>query len=467
MKNKKQTFMTSHWTLGNAREIRAMPGTTFPAFDPDKLGQLMPGYQAWDNWLVRDEDGFIADVLGFRVLIALVRPENADFSQGERIAYFYSKDGQHYRIGGFLYGEHKLYDNVREWSGSTILRQDGKLQTFYTVSHGDDFEGVWQTVQRLATAIQSVDIVGDTLIINAPEHHSLLGGACEPDGYFYETPAQASAREAKWPTRHRVSVGSDQTENNCCRDPFFYKDKRTGRRYLAFEANTGPGFCAPGIIRPDYLGKNGLSSDGFSPNEDMLKANGCIGLIELTNAENTFGEFQAPWLTANLVTDEIERINIVDHDGYVYLFCVAHGNKNTLVTENDDLINRDYMLGFRAPQLGEHLTPLNGSGVVVQQKSHGAAYAGQASNQQYVYSWLITPLRNQSPNVFPCVSYANYCFNGTHVAPIMNAGPSIRIKITGLNTRIIDMMYDIQPEEDMPPTKKEATLGDHLAAETA
>ena len=87
---KTRHIQTSHWAVKNARGIRATNGNTFPAFDPDKLGQLMPGYQAWDNWLVRDEDGFVADVNGFRILIALVRPVGADFSQGERIAYFYS-----------------------------------------------------------------------------------------------------------------------------------------------------------------------------------------------------------------------------------------------------------------------------------------------------------------------------------------------------------------------------------------
>ena len=263
--HKAMHITTNHWTVKNARGIRATNGNTFPAFDPDKLKQLMPGYQAWDNWLVRDEDGLVADVHGFRILIALVRPVGADFSQGERIAYFYSKDGVHYVPGGFLYGDHKLYDDVREWSGSTILRHNGKLQTFYTVAYGKEVEDVWQTVQRLATAIQDVSSEGDKLTIDAPSYNALLGGACEPDGYYYETPAQASEREAKWPTRHRVSVGSDQTENNCMRDPFFYKDPRTGKRYLGFEGNTGAGFHAPGHIRSEYVSADGLPENGFAP----------------------------------------------------------------------------------------------------------------------------------------------------------------------------------------------------------
>ena len=449
---------THHWTVENARGIRATNGNTFPAFDPFKLKQLMPGYQAWDNWLVRDEEGYVANVNGFRVLIALVRPVDADFSHGERIAYFYSQDGIHYAPGGFLFGDHKLYDDVREWSGSTILRQDGKLQTFYTYAYGAEIDGIWQSVQRLATAIQRVDAQGNELIISRPEHNALLGGACEPDGYYYETPEQASAREAKWPSRHRIDAGSDQIENNCMRDPFFYKDRHTGKRYLAFEGNTGAGFHPPGHIRSEYVSADGLPDQGFAPSEDMLKANGCIGIIELTDDDMTFGQFQIPWLTANLVTDEIERINIIHHEDHLYLFCVGHGNKNALASENKHLINRDYMLGFRATRFGAPLIPLNGSGVVVQQKSYGPEYTGQAENQQYVYSWLITPHKGQKPGVFSCVSYANYCDTGSGIEAVMSAGPSIKIEIDGLKTRIVGMMYDIQPMQI--DADREADKGD-------
>lgn len=448
---------TSHWTIENARSIRATTSNTFPAFDPDKLKQLMPGYQGWDNWPVRDEDGYIADVGGYTVILALVRPEGADFSTGERIAYFYSKDGIHYKAGGFLFGEKKLYSNIREWSGSTILRDDGKLQTFYTCSHGMDYDGVWQTVQRLATAIQTfvaIDTdnsnsqITEDFGILSPSYHALIGGVCEPDGHYYETPEQASMRESSWPTRHRISVGSDQTENSCNRDPFYFRDPVTRKRYLAFESNTGPDYHPPGYVRSEYVSTSGIPTDGFAPTEDMLKANGCIGLIELTNNEGTFGQFLPPLLSANLVTDEIERINIVFHEEHYYLFCVGHGNKNTLVSEKPDLTNRDYMLGFRAKHMEGPWTPLNGNGVVVQQKSRGAAYAGQEANQQYVYSWLIAPERKQKAGVFRCLSYANYCNVGGEVKAVMNAGPSIYVEIKALKTRIVSMAYDIQPSKE-------------------
>lgn len=434
----------SHWTREHASKIKATAANTMPSFDVVKLRPLMDGWHVWDSWFVMTEEGQVALIDGYRVLIALVRPSNLDQGAGEKIAFFYSKDGKHYKAGGFLF-ETPLYDDVREWSGSTILRRDGFLQTFYTIADGREFEGgIWQTGQRFATAIQSVIIEADgddeAIKFAKPKYHALLK---EPDGLLYETAEQSAARELNWPTAHKSSIGSDQTDNFCFRDPKFFRDAQTGKTYIFFEANTGPECCPPGSVKREYIGSAGHEAN-YAPTVDDLKANGCVGVIELTNDDYTFGEFKKPWLTTNLVTDEIERINIIPKDGYIYLFVAAHGNKCTLITGNSDLQNRDYMLGFRAKELLGPLTPLNGSGVVVQQKSLGAVYSGQEDNQQYVYSWLIVPTRK--PGVFDCISYANFS-RGTdgQLQDVKTAGPTIEISIDGLESHITNMKYDILP----------------------
>ena len=415
-----------------------------PDFDNAELTQLWPGYQTWDNGSVQNEiDGAIADVSGFHVVWALCRPESADFTGGNRLAYFYSSDNKHYTPGGFLFGDSTLYDNVAEWSGSVILREDGKLQTFYTVADSVQPEGVYQMRQRLATAIQTYEVVDGKLVIHAPEYHALLHGASEPDGLLYETPEQASHRERVLPTAHSAKEGSDQTENNCDRDPYHFHDRKTGDSYLFFEGNTGAEFNPAGVIREEYLGRK--IGSGFAPTVDMLKANGCIGVIKLTNKDKTYGRRLKPWATFNLVTDEVERINLIEHDGGYYLFTTCHGNKMTTNGENPDMVNRDIMLGFRAEYLGGPLTPLNGNGVVIQQKSGGVAYAGQEENQQHVYSWKIEiDQRGKETGELLCLSYADWCkaSDGT-VRKLMNAGPAVRIKIKGLKTEIVDMEYNI------------------------
>lgn len=458
---------TTAYPMSSFRKFKPEPENTFPSFDPNKLPQLWPGKQTWDNWRVHNEYNQVADVMGFKVLIALVRGENADFSDGERIAFFYSKDGEHYKAGGYLFGDSKLYPDVREWSGSTVFRDNGTLQTFYTVAHGVQYNGVFQTAQRLATAIQQVRVSddGEDLIVEAPHVHTLLRGCEEPDGQLYETPEQASIREGEHPTRHSRRVGSDQTENNCDRDPYWFKDQRTGKEYLFFEGNTGAAFHPAGCIRQEYLGT--IPVDGFAPTEDMLKANGCVGCIELTNELGTYGLRKTPWLVTNLMTDEIERITVVEHQDHFYLFVVCHGNKHALNAENPDLVNRDFMLGFRAKTLGGELTPLNGTGVVIQQKSLGDAYAGQMANQQYVYSWQVNCDIMEDENRFNVVTYANYCSaaDGSGIQQYMNAGPSVVLEIDGLNTRIVDLMYDIQADYDSAQVDEEATKK-HVVSES-
>lgn len=450
--NAKVSFpKTTAWTLAEARNAKATPENTVPSFEEGQIIQLWPGKQSWDNWRVTNMLNEIADVKGFQVLIALIRNEDADFSSGERIGYFYSKDGIHYRVGGLLFGEEgSLYHDCREWSGSTVLRDNGTLQTFYTLSRGVKFGNEWQTEQRLATAIQNVRVSddGEHLYIDAPHVHTLIRGCESPDGFYYETPEQAAEREAKWPTRHNYKIGSDQTDNNCDRDPHFFCDPKTRAEYLFFEGNTGAGYHAPGVIREQYVGG---AVEGLAPTEDMMKANGCVGVIELTNELGTFGIRRAPWLVTNLLTDEIERINVIYHQDHYYLFCVCHGNKHSLNAENPEFfVNRDFLLGWRAKELGGALTPLNGTGVVLTQKSFGAMYSGQMENRQYTYSWQLNSRNGQTGNRFPVVSYANFCRHAEtgEIRQIMNAGPSFEIELDGLTSRVTDLMYDILPADD-------------------
>lgn len=452
------TIHTSHWTRNAARKIRALPENTLPAFDTFAIQPLMPGYDVWDSWFVMTEEGRVADVLGCRVLMALVKPlsDTPSPSYGgptqhrERIAYFYSDDGVHYHVGGFLF-ETPLYSDINEWSGSTILRADGRIQTFYTIARGRQIDGIWQTEQRFATALQQVSREGadGILQIAVPDTHVLL---IEPDGGLYETVEQANLREQMYPKRDKYGTGDAQVNNFCFRDPKFVKDPISRRNYLVFEANTGAAFCQAGRVKEAYLGGE-IDKQEYAPTPDDLKSNGCVGVLELTNKEYTFGTFLHPWLTANLVTDEIERINVFWHQEHVYLCVVMHGNKCALVSENPDLQNRDYMLGFRASRLFGELTPLNGSGVVVQQKSYGEPYVGQSENKQYMYSWLLVPTEDKG--LYDCISYAGYSTDAEGVTKaVKTAGPTVTVEIDGLHTRIVDKRLTILPAEPRAATDK-------------
>ncbi len=442
--NLSREHKVSHWTREMASKIKATPKNTPPAINLAKVRPLMPGHHVWDNWYLMTWANELASVLGFKVIIALARPVDDEESAHARIVYFYSADGEHYTAGGSLF-DAPLFDDCQEWSGSTVLRRDGKVQTFYTVASAYEKDGVFQTRQRFATAIQEVAPITDEsgavtgIRFESPSYHDLLA---EPDGVLYETVDQAAVRELMLGTKHSRADGSDQTENSCWRDILYYECPRTGRRFGIFEANTASVCPAGGVSRANIGGAD--FEPDYQPTIDDLKANGCIGILEFKDDNNTYVELMPPLLVANLVTDEIERINVIDHDGHVYLFCVGHGNKNTLVDHDDSLTNRDYLLGFRGKTLFGPFEPMNESGVLIQQKSAGAPYAGQEQNEQYMYSWKLVP--TDKAGVFDVIAYANYSTVDGKVVPVKTAAPTLQIRINGLESELCGIKYDIQPK---------------------
>lgn len=415
----------SHWTREHAASISITERTEFPAFDPYELSILLPGHYVWDNWLVLDEQHAIADVEGFRVMVALASP--FDNSEGTRLHFFYSRDGEYYKAGGKM-TDHPLEQGGQEWSGCTVLRSDGTLQTFYTLAKRSAATPT-QLDQRFATFTQQVTVEDDVLMLAAPFYHDLLA---VPDGEHYQTARQADWCEHRYPAR-RGRAGNNKPDNFCFRDPHFFKDPRTQKAYLLFEANTGTRDCPEGSVERAFIG-SARYEPRYVPTIDALKANGCVGIAELTDASYRSMNYLPPLLTTNLVTDEIERVNVLMHDDHYYLFCVTRGSKMTLV--NAATQNSVFMLGFRADSLLGPYTPLNDSGVVIRQ-THGAG--GESSRPQNVYSFMVMP-------DLSVMSYANYCSNGRgRLLRCRTAGPTVELHIEGTTTRLGELRYTPQP----------------------
>lgn len=460
----------SHWTRQQVSQIAADDAIDFPHFDPQQVKVLMPGYDVWDNWYVLDEQNQIADVQGFRVLVALAAPE--DGFDETNLYYFYSRDGVHYQAGGKVFTT-PLQSGIQEWSGSTILRNDGSLQTFYTVvEEGSDYSGrgqrrpqgsqdmppmgaqgsqgsdeqapdgqqgqmpgqgqmgAMQVDQRLATAIQDVITVGNRLSLATPRYHAILA---IPDGQYYQTMAQANEREKLFPTSN--VTGSVQSNNFCFRDPHFFKDPADGRSYLLFEANTGAAICPEGSVKREYIGNAHFEPD-YAPTPDELKANGCIGIAELTNDGYTAVNFLPPLLSSNLVTDEIERVNIMKVKNDYYLFCIGRVSKMAMSCEA--LERSSFMLGFRSHTLSGPYTPLNRHGVVIRQQSFSSDMMN-SSDTQSVYSYLLQP-------DMTVLTYAQYSTDvDGKLQKNRSAGPTLKLNIKGSKTQVGEVIYNILP----------------------
>ena len=413
----------SHWTREQASHISVDTRTTFPTFDPLELTALLPDYEVWDNWLVLDESHEIAEIEGFRILVALAAPRNR--RAVTRLYFFYSKDGVHYEAGGTM-TDQTLEQGTHEWSGCTVLRDDGTLQTFYTVARSIPSMPT-QLDQRLATFTQEVYVTEDEVVLQPPFHHAIIA---VPDGYFYQTAYQAHMCEQQYPSA-RGRIGNNKQDNFCFRDPHFFKDPKTQKSYLLFEANTGFSYCPQGFLNHDYVG-NPNYEPRYVPTMDACKANGCVGIAELTDNRYQSLSYLPPLLTTNFVTDEIERINMLVHEGSYYLFCVTRGRKMTLV--NAATQNSVFMLGFRSDSLFGSYTPLNDSGVVIRQ-DHGPG--GEGSSPQNLYSFMVMP-------DLSVMCYANYCNNGNHqLQRCRTAGPSVQLYIEGSSTRLGKLSYQL------------------------
>lgn len=436
--------VTTHWTREMAASsTRNAPNTVFPEFDISQVEALVPDTDIWDSWFVMDEDNQVASVFGFKVLVALGFSDDED--QKPKLMYFFSHAYEDfYMFGGVMLTE-KLVDECEEWSGCTLLRRDGRLQTFYTVNTGMETDGLWQSDQRFATVIQRVVIEDDFMYLESPDYHDIIFHPEHSNG-FYQTTKDSSDYEHRYPHEPgNWGSGNAQVDNFCFRDPKFYRDPHDGVACLLFEANTGSALwsgCDEDGARRECIGSEAYARD-YRPTRDALKANGCLGLVILNEDYTQVTEVAKPVLAAQLVADEIERANIIEHDGYYYLFFVCHGNK--MAIDDDELVNRDMLVGFRSerPAAGirdlmtQTLQPLNGNGVVLQQKFGGERFGGQKDNEQYVYSWMVMP----DLSVI-CYSYYSTSDEG-EVDSVHSAGPVVQLEINGTETKVTQLRYDI------------------------
>lgn len=427
-------IICTHYTRKMAESIRTTPETAFPKFDSRKVKLISRKIDFWDGWFVTDIHGNIANVGGYKVMIGLGRL--LAHSAHPRLVYFYSRDDEHYYEGGPLFPTPLVHD-AKEWSGSTILRPDGMLQTFYTVVNSYQTRTGRQNHQRIATAIQPVHTDNRSLRFGNPVFHDVMFA---PDGKLYQSLEQARTLEEQMPTRSDWNRGNALNNNFCFRDPKFVFDEDENKAYLLFEANTGPRSDHPeNVVKSEYVGG---SISYYRPTPDALKANGCVAVAELQmdnvgTRHLTRATLLPPLLTTNLVTDEIERINAIKLDNYWYLFCVTHTNKWAFNTST--LTNRDIMLGFRSRNLMGPYEPLNGNGVVIQQHTPGRRQTALHQNKQRVYSWLLL-------SDMTVTSYADFGTNQYgRLIKQRTVAPSVALKIDGLRTKITKVIHNVNP----------------------
>ena len=341
-----------------ASEIKNMPAAT----TKDAQTNIIEPLDVWDSWPVQDvRTGQVANWNGYQLVIAMM---GVPGQNDNHIYLLYNKYGDnelsHWKNAGPIFG-YNATPLSQEWSGSAVLNGDNSIQLFYTRVDTSDNN---TNHQKIASAtLYLTDNNGNVSLVQVANDHIVFEG----DGYYYQTYDQWKA----------ANKGAD---NIAMRDAHVIEDDN-GDRYLVFEASTG---------LENYQGENQIynwlnygGDDAFNikslfrilSNDDIKSratwANAAIGILKLNNDEKNpkMAELYSPLISSPMVSDEIERPNVVKLGNKYYLFAATRLNRGS----NDDAwMNANYtvgdnvaMVGYVADSLTGPYKPLNDSGVVL------------------------------------------------------------------------------------------------------
>ena len=405
----------------NAKKIKNMPATVTRDAQTGKVAEL----EIWDSWPVQDaKTGRVVNYKGYQLMIAMMGiPQQND----AHIYLLYNKYNDnnlnHWKCAGPIFGFNGKPTD-QEWSGSATVNKDGSIQLFY--ADVDTRENT--NHQKIATVNLKLKVnkKKNTISIAKRSHRHVL---FEGDGYHYQTYKQwkstnKGADNVAMRDAHVISVG--------------------GQRYLIFEASTGSN---------NYQGENQVynwKNYGGTPkealqnflkvtaNDDMRSratwANATIGIIRLTKNENNpkVAEVLPPLVNSLMVSDEIERPNIIPMNGKYYLFATTRLNHGT----GDDLWQQaDAKVGDNVAMLGwvsDHLTygykPLNGDAAVL--------VASVPFNwRTSTYSYYAVPVKGNKKEVLVTSYMTNRGFaSGPNKRSTM--APAFLVRIDGDTTKV-------------------------------
>lgn len=270
-------------------------------------------------------------------------------------------DFNHWKNAGPIFGLDTPV--IQQWSRSATLNKDGSIQLYYTkVDTSDNYTNH----QKLASATVYLNLEKDQdkiSIAHVDNDHIIFEG----DGYHYQTYDQ-------W---KETNKGAD---NIAMRDAHVIDDE-DGNRYLVFEASTGTENYQGDDQIYQWLNYGGTNKDNLgdffqilsnSDIKDRAKwSNAAIGIIKLNNdvKNPSVAEVYSPLISAPMVSDEIERPDVVKLGNKYYLFAATRlnrgSNDDAWMATNKAVGDNVAMIGYVSDNLTHGYVPLNESGVVL------------------------------------------------------------------------------------------------------
>lgn len=320
----------SDWTADHVAGIGRKPLPYAGIITDEQARPILPGFDLWDMWPVQTLDGKTAQIAGGIMWLTLCAPVMGDpihRHMHARIRLIHQVGDHWHDLGSAL--DQGLCPGNREWSGSAILDEAGRVTLFFTAAGIAGSEGGWQ--QRLFQASAAL--------------HS---GGATPGLSDWSQPLESVKSDAD------IYVDANQAEGEpgkikAFRDPGFFRDPADGSSYLLFAGS---------------LGRSANSH------------NGCIGLARASETGLSHWQLLPPLVCADGLNNELERPHIIVQNGHYYLFWSTQSS----VFAPDGPIGPTGLYGMVASSLFGPYAPLNETGLVI---------ANPAAEPTQAYSWLV------------------------------------------------------------------------------
>lgn len=310
-------------------DLRTSEATDLPIIDKSSLSPIIAGRYFWDHSPVFDSRGNVfrsGDSELWTGLSAPVSEDPVSRHDHARLRLVKRRMGQWIDCGNIL--PDQFSHGSRDWAGVMCVDNTNAVSLYYTAT-GTFGEKTPTYRQRIFEATAVSD--GDSTELETLNWRD-RGEPIRADGNLYEIADQA---------------GGAPGAIKSFRDPFYFIDPETDHEYLLFAA-----------------------SDGLA----STAKNGAVGIARKSAGTGQW-VLQKPLVTADGVSNEMERPNLVYHKGGYYLFWSVHA-----WTFADGIQAPTGLYGMYAKQVQGPYEPLNGNGL---------AAANPPEQPFQAYSWLV------------------------------------------------------------------------------
>lgn len=319
----------SAWAADHILGLQQGPDSTLPELDAAAAVPAIADLFLWDSWPLQHPDGQTARFDGHEYWFMLSSEKFDDPAKRHdhaRIRLLSCKAGIWTDCGSAM--PDGLAPGTREWAGSAVLDDDGKISLYFTAAgrRGEphSFE------QRL--------FVSTATLRNSEKNHPILEN--------WSSPKELVIADNEIYAVVNQSDGAPGTIKGF-RDPAFFRDPADGREHFLF------------------TGSAAWSDHAY---------NGVVGLAT-RNAAGTW-ELQAPLISAVGLNNELERPHILARDGRYYLFWSTQRHTFDLLGPSGP----NGLYAVVADSLSGPWEPVNGSGLVL----------GNPENEPtQTYSWWV------------------------------------------------------------------------------